>query len=120
VTRRTVLSVIGSAIFLLGVVFAAAKREGPSLGAADDYHSQSRSIEQRIDVNTAPVHVLRKLPGLGPELAERIVQHRPYKKLDELITKKVLGRKQFARIKDRIRIGPTLVGTAPRSNIIID
>ncbi|MGH7369718.1 MAG: ComEA family DNA-binding protein [Candidatus Methylomirabilaceae bacterium] len=119
-TRQTVLSIIGSAMLLSGVVFVAAKREGPSLGAADDHRGQPRSIEQRIDVNTASVHVLSRLPGVGPELAERIVQHRPYKKLDELITKKVLGRKQFARIKDRIRIGPTLVGSAVRSTIIND
>jgi len=120
VTRRTVLAIIGSAILLLGVVFGAAKREGSLLGAADGPDSQPGSIEQRIDINTAPVHVLNKLPGLGPESVERIVQHRPYKKLDELITKKVLGRKQFARIKHRIRVGQTLVGSASRSNIVSD
>jgi DNA uptake protein ComE-like DNA-binding protein len=120
VTRRTVLAIIGAGTLLLGAVFGAARREGLSLGEADSPDSRPGSIEQRIDINSAPVHVLKKLPGLGPELAERIVQHRPYKKLDELITKKVLGRKQFARIKHRVRVGQTLAGGAARSDITID
>jgi competence protein ComEA len=78
--------------------------------AAGEADLPARSIEHRIDINTASERDLDKLPGLGPELVERIVRHRPYKKLDELITKKVLGRKQFARIKDRIRVGPNSNG----------
>ena len=74
--------------------------------AAGEADLPSTPIEHRIDINTASVRALDKLPGMGPELVERIMRHRPYKKLDELITKKVLGRKQFARIKDRIRVGP--------------
>ena len=84
---------------------------GLAAGGAD---LPAKPIENRIDINTASVRDLDKLPGIGPELIERIMRHRPYKKLDELITKKVLGRKQFARIKDRIRVGPTSVGKVSR------
>jgi competence protein ComEA len=77
--------------------------------AAGESDPPARSASQRIDVNTASIKELERLPGLGPELVERIVQHRPYKNLDELITKKVLGRKQFARIKDKIRVGPASI-----------
>ena len=80
-------------------------------GEAD---TPTRSVAHRIDVNTASVRELERLPGLGPELVERIVQHRPYKNLDELITKKVLGRKQFARIKDKIRVGPASIRGTPQ------
>jgi DNA uptake protein ComE-like DNA-binding protein len=120
VSRRTVLAIIGSTILLVGAVFGAARRDGSLLGAADGPDGQSTSVEQRIDINTAPERLLSKLPGLGPEAVERIVQHRPYRKLDELITKKVLGRKQFARIKHRIRIGQTVAGSAPRTSIVND
>ena len=62
----------------------------------------SKSTLRKTDLNAATVRELSKLPGIGKEAAERIVRHRPYRKLDQLIGKKVLGRKQFARIKDRI------------------
>jgi DNA uptake protein ComE-like DNA-binding protein len=39
------------------------------------------------------------------QTAERIVEHRPYRKLDELVTKKAVGRKEFAQIRDYIVIG---------------
>jgi len=48
---------------------------------------------------------LSRLPGMTAEIAERVIQNRPYRKLDELISKKVLGKKQFARIREFIVIG---------------
>jgi len=41
------------------------------------------------------------LPGMI-----RIVQKRPYRKLDELIGKKAIGKKQFEGIRDYISVGP--------------
>jgi DNA uptake protein ComE-like DNA-binding protein len=40
------------------------------------------------------------------ETADRIIQKRPYRKLDELISKKAIGKKQFAQIRDYISVGP--------------
>jgi competence protein ComEA len=68
----------------------------------EEINLTGKSTLRKTDLNTATVRELSKLPGVGIETAERIVRHRPYRKLDQLIAKKVLGRKQFARIKDRI------------------
>ncbi|OGB93771.1 MAG: hypothetical protein A2Z31_04960 [candidate division NC10 bacterium RBG_16_65_8] len=59
----------------------------------------------RLDVNRANRSELSRLPGMTTESAERMIQHRPYRKLDELISKKVLGKKQFARIREFIVVG---------------
>ena len=74
----------------------------------------SKATARKVDLNTATLRQLERLPGIGPELAKRVVQHRPYHKLDELITRKVLGRKQFARIKERIRVDSVRQGSAAR------
>ena len=112
VNTRIVVPIIGGVILLLGLAFGVARWEASTSGAAaDEADHPPKPVEQRIDINVAPLRTLDKLLGIGPELAERIVQHRPYKKLDELITRKVLGRKQFARIKDRIRVGPSVNGS---------
>jgi DNA uptake protein ComE-like DNA-binding protein len=114
VNRRIALLIVGWFILSTGLVVGLARLGGVFSGmAAGEADLPSKPIEHRehrIDINTASVRALDKLPGIGPELVERIMRHRPYKKLDELITKKVLGRKQFARIKDRIRVGPTSNG----------
>jgi competence protein ComEA len=59
----------------------------------------------RVDVNRAERDELSRLPGMTPEVADRIIEKRPYRKLDELIRKKVIGKKQFAQIRDYISVG---------------
>jgi len=115
VNGRIALLIVGWLILSTGLVVGLGRWGGVFSGmAAGEADIPSKPIGHRIDINTASVRVLDKLPGIGPELAERIMRHRPYKKLDDLITKKVLGRKQFARIKDRIRVGPISNGTMSR------
>jgi DNA uptake protein ComE-like DNA-binding protein len=58
----------------------------------------------KVDINHASVEELSKLPGITLVLADRIVQHRPYRKLDDLVTRKVLGKKQFAKIRELVVI----------------
>ncbi len=60
----------------------------------------------RIDVNRAARDELSRLPGMTPEAADRIIQKRPYRKLDELVSKKAIGKKQFAQIREYVSVGP--------------
>ena len=61
--------------------------------------------QHRQDINLATVKELGKIPGMTRESAERIGQNRPYRKLDELVSRKIIGRKQFALIKEFISVG---------------
>ena len=56
----------------------------------------------KVDLNQAKLEELSRLPGITPILAERIARQRPYRKLDDLVTRKVLGKKQFARIREYV------------------
>jgi DNA uptake protein ComE-like DNA-binding protein len=60
----------------------------------------------RVDVNRADRDELGRLPGMTLEAADRIIQHRPYRRLDDLIRKKAIGKKQFAQIREYIIVGP--------------
>jgi competence protein ComEA len=68
--------------------------------------STARAKAVRVDVNLAERDELSRLPGMTPEAADRIIEKRPYRKLDELISKKVIGKKQFAQIRDYISVRP--------------
>ena len=47
---------------------------------------------------------LKKLPGIGDKLAERIIAHRPYKKVDDLEKVLGIGKKMMERLRPLVRI----------------
>ncbi|HLK12621.1 MAG TPA: ComEA family DNA-binding protein [Candidatus Binatia bacterium] len=62
----------------------------------------------RINLNTASVQELARLPGIGPAKAEAIVQHRaqhPFAKAEDLREVKGIGEKLYERIKDQVTVG---------------
>ncbi len=55
-------------------------------------------------VNTASQKELEDLPSIGAVSASKIIENRPYQSLDELVTKKVLSKSVFNKIKDLISL----------------
>jgi hypothetical protein len=53
----------------------------------------------RINANTATQADLEALPGIGPVLARRIVEGRPYRSVEELERVKGIGRKRLEEIR---------------------
>lgn len=70
-------------------------------GAANQIIGTSEGL---INVNTASLSELDKLPGVGPVTAQKIVDNRPYSSVDELLSKKVVGSKVFGEIKEKISV----------------
>jgi len=61
---------------------------------------------QPIDPNTATVDEIMLLPGVGEVIAERIVEGRPYKSVEDLRRVPGVGEKVFAGLKDSLQIAP--------------
>ena len=63
-----------------------------------------------INLNTATAADLEKLPGVGPAVAARIIEHRqkngPFKKIEDLMTIRGIGEKTFLRLKPLVTIVP--------------
>ncbi len=80
----------GLCILLTGLMIA------PGLAVAVD----------RVNINTADKEALSNLPGIGPAIADRIVQYReengPFKNKEEITKVKGIGDKTFQKIKDLI------------------
>lgn len=59
-----------------------------------------------VNINTATVEQLDTLPGIGPALAERIVQYRnehgPFERIEDLMNVKGIGEAMFEKLKDKI------------------
>jgi competence protein ComEA len=56
----------------------------------------------KIDINSASKDELRTLTGIGEATAEKIIDGRPYKTKAELRTKKIVTRKEYAKISSHI------------------
>jgi len=54
-----------------------------------------------IDINTASSEELEKIIGIGPALAQRIIETRPFNSLDDLIKVKGIGEITLQKIKDQ-------------------
>ena len=65
---------------------------------------------EKININTASVEELDKLPGIGPVIAQAIIDYRaqngPFKKIEDINAVKGIGDALFEKIKDQITVGP--------------
>ncbi len=57
-----------------------------------------------ININSATVNQLDSLPKVGQVTAQKIISGRPYSKIEDLVTKKILGQKTFDGLKDKITV----------------
>lgn len=65
---------------------------------------QGSSIEKMVNINTATLKELDTLPGIGPVYGQNIIEHRPYSTVEELLTKSVLKKNVYEKIKDKVTI----------------
>lgn len=64
------------------------------------------SLDGLIDINSAPVGELEKLPGIGPVLAKRIVEERerrPFERVEDLKRVNGIGAKKSEGLRNRVR-----------------
>jgi len=70
-----------------------------------------------LDLNTATAADLERLPGIGPELARRIVAYReahgPFAAVEDLLQVEGIGPVTLERIRDLVTVGEPVTGPPP-------
>lgn len=66
---------------------------------------------RQVDLNQATLSDLEALPGIGPKLAQRVIEHRdengPFRSVDDLRQVKGIGRKKFDRLRPHVLVTNT-------------
>jgi competence protein ComEA len=92
----------------------AANRPGGSVSAvatsSDSAMASPSAPANPVDINTASVPELKRLPGIGPVLAERIilyrVDHGPFRQVDDLQRVRGIGTKTLAAVRPLVAVQP--------------
>ena len=81
----------------------------PDLAITDSRQTQIIEKEYRVNINTAELSLLMDLPGIGQELAERIIDYRtqngPFESIDELLKIDGIGEKKLRQLETYIKVG---------------
>jgi DNA uptake protein ComE-like DNA-binding protein len=97
-------------LFALGTVsapfaHAAGTTTKPPAAKSDSPEARGgagKPMKKQLDINSASEEELKQLTGIGDALSKKIVDNRPYARKDELVSKKVLPRATYEKIKDQI------------------
>jgi DNA uptake protein ComE-like DNA-binding protein len=94
----------------------------PTAATPESAHAGGHSSAKKININSAILSELDKLEAkLGvPALSNKIQAARPYKTAEELVTKQVINRQQFDKIKDLVTIEDiVLTGVAKDADYMV-
>ena len=62
----------------------------------------AKKAAPKVDINSASKEDLMKLKGVTDEIAEKIMAGRPYKSKGELLSKKILTKAEYKKIRGKI------------------
>jgi competence protein ComEA len=98
-------------IWLVMLLTAALVGSSPSKGQAattatkesgTTAETKKAPAKELLDINSASTDELKSLGGIDDATAKKIVENRPYERKDQLVSKKIISRQTYVRIKDQI------------------
>lgn len=80
----------------------------PKIGESASWRTSSPNSptapNSLINLNSSSQQDLESLPGIGPASSQKIISNRPYQSIDDLLSKKIVGKSVFEKIKDKITV----------------
>ena len=103
ITRILMAAILGIAV---SAAVASAQNKATTSKAAA---TVTATATAPVNLNTATVEQLATIPGVGPKMAERIIDYRQknggFKKVEDLMNVSGVGEKSFLKMKPLITVG---------------
>ncbi|MCC6809928.1 MAG: helix-hairpin-helix domain-containing protein [Deltaproteobacteria bacterium] len=87
------VSLLVLSFFMLTALPVFAESEAPPAAEAK---------KELLDLNSATEDELKALPGIGDAYSKKIIAGRPYAKKDQLVSKKIVPKATYEKIKDLV------------------
>lgn len=72
--------------------------------SSTSHNADSTVKSQKVNINTASISELDSLAGIGPSYAQKIIDARPFKSIEDIKAVSGIGEATFQKIKDDITI----------------
>jgi len=93
-TKALIVALLVALVAMPSSVFAQAKAPAKS--------AKAQIAAPLLDLNSASKADLEALPAIGVAYAQKIIDGRPYRAKDELVSKKIVPASTYAKIKDKV------------------
>lgn len=110
-TQWILISITAVFFFILIGIFVGRNTAGPyiPIDSTKETISQTQSqLDGKIDINTATTEQLQLIPGIGPSIADRIIEYRTenggFKTIEEIQNVNGIGEKKFNEMKPYIKV----------------
>jgi DNA uptake protein ComE-like DNA-binding protein len=97
---------MGRVVVVIAVLIATATLAGAQAQMPKAAGDAMKAVTGPLDLNTASLDQREALPGVGEQYAKKIVDGRPFKQVDELMSKNVVPHQVFEQIKGLVAVKP--------------
>lgn len=98
------LAITAAGLMAVTGMVSAADKDAKAASKAETKaeNKAENKAEDKIDINRASAEELRKIDGIGEARSAAIIKGRPYRSKDELVSKNIIPKAVYDKIKERI------------------